>query len=251
MKVTKSGELDQVKQTEPSAAKVSVALAAYNGERYLLSQLTSILSQLGEADEVVVVDDASTDSTAQLVEGLKDARIRLLRNSSNQGVFKSFERAMRSTSGELVFLSDQDDVWHPDKVRTVTAAFTDPSVSLVLSDATVIDAEGRVLDSSFYRSTGTFEPGLFRTLIRNRYLGCTMAIRRGMMQRVLPFPDKMPMHDMWIGIVNRLHGKVVYLDQPLMSYRRHGSNVSRSGSVLQRLKWRINLAQNLFQALLR
>lgn len=226
-------------------------MAAYNGERFLLSQLTSILSQLGETDEVVVVDDASADSTVELLEGVKDARICLLRNSSNQGVFKSFERAMQATSGEYVFLSDQDDVWHPDKVSKITAAFHDPSVSLVLSDATVIDAEGLVLDSSFYRSTGTFEPGLLRTMIRNRYLGCTMAIRRGMMQRVLPFPRRMPMHDMWIGIVNRIHGKVMYLDQPLMSYRRHGSNVSQSGSLLQKLKWRVNLAENLFQALLR
>lgn len=229
----------------------SVAMATYNGEQYLRTQLESILSQLDSDDEVVIVDDASTDSTVNLVEGFNDPRILLLRNSVNLGVLKSFERAIKTTSGEILFLSDQDDVWHADKVRVVTAAFADPSVTLVLSDAVIINADGKLIASSFFGATGRFEPGVLKTLIRNRYLGCTMALRRCLVQRVLPFPARTPMHDMWIGIVNQVHGKMTFLDQSLMSYRRHDANVSQNGSLRQRLVWRINLLGNLFQALLR
>lgn len=241
------GELD------PASVRpqISIALAAYNGARYIGLQLQSILSQLGTNDEVVVVDDASTDDTIARVEAFRDPRIKILANPSNRGVFHTFERALQATSGEIVFLSDQDDVWEPNKVSTILSAFQDPKVSLVLSDAAIIDAEGGIIEPSFYTSTGPFSGSLFQTLLRNRYLGCTMAMRKMILRKVLPFPPRMPMHDMWIGVVNRIHGKVIFINQPLMRYRRHGGNVSRSGNLIQKLRWRAILAENVIQALWR
>ena len=150
------GELD------PASARpqISVALAAYNGARYIGLQLQSILAQLRTNDEVVVVDDASTDDTIARVEALQDARIRILANPTNRGVFHTFERAMQATSGEIVFLSDQDDVWEPNKVSAILSTFQDPKVSLVLSDAAIIDADGHVIEPSFYTSTGPFNGSL-------------------------------------------------------------------------------------------
>ncbi len=220
--------------------KLSVAMAAYNGASYLRQQLASILPQLAPGDELIVVDDASEDATCSMVAEFQDARIRLLKNPRNLGVLASFERALRNTTGEVIFLSDQDDLWRPDKVHKFLAAFADPEVTLVLSDAAVIDAEGNLVCRSFF-DPYPFRPGVLRNVIRNRYLGCTMAFRRALLARVLPFPPKVPMHDMWIGMLNDIYGKTCYLDEPLVSYRRHGNNASRPGAWKQKLIWRARL----------
>jgi glycosyltransferase involved in cell wall biosynthesis len=223
-------------------------MASYNGERFLATQLHSILSQLDAQDEVVVVDDASTDRTLDVLASIGDGRVRVLRNDSNAGVFAAFERALRATRGEIVFLSDQDDVWLPGKVSEVLARFErDPSVVLVLSDAEVIDEQGRVTQPSFMALRGGFRPGFAATLVRNRYLGCTMALRRALLDSVLPIPRDVPMHDMWFGSLAVLQGRVDYIDRPLVQYRRHGGNVSpaRRQSVGQMLRWRWSLLRNV------
>ena len=174
--------------------------------------------------------------------------MRVLRNDANAGVFAAFERALRATRGEIVFLSDQDDVWLPGKVSEVLARFErDPSVVLVLSDAEVIDEQGRVTQPSFMALRGGFRPGFAATLVRNRYLGCTMAMRRALLDSVLPIPRDVPMHDMWFGSLAVLQGRVDYIDRPLVQYRRHGGNVSpaRRQSVGQMLRCRWSLLRNV------
>ena len=96
--------------------KISFCMATYNGERFVVEQLASILPQLAPEDEVVVIDDKSSDSTSELVAGFGDARIRLIEHQERQGVVCSFEDAVRSASGDILFLCDQDDIWAPDKV---------------------------------------------------------------------------------------------------------------------------------------
>src|SRR5450759_5141604 len=92
---------------------ISICMASYNGSRYIERQLLSILCQLGEADEVILVDDHSSDATLEVVERLSDKRIKIYRNGSNEGVLRTFERAIGLASGDIIFLSDQDDVWYP------------------------------------------------------------------------------------------------------------------------------------------
>lgn len=230
------------------SAGVSVAMATFNGERFLATQLNSILSQLDANDEVVVVDDASTDRTMDVLASIRDSRVRVLRNERNEGVFPTFERALGHTSGDIVFLSDQDDVWLPGKVEAVLARFErDRSVLLVLSDAEVIDETGRVTQPSFMALRGGFRPGFGATLVRNRYLGCTMALRRALLETVLPIPRDVPMHDMWFGSLAVLQGRVEYIDRPLVQYRRHGGNVSpsRRQGMAQMVRWRLDLLRNV------
>jgi glycosyltransferase involved in cell wall biosynthesis len=232
----------------PRRASLSVAIATYNGERFLAKQLHSILSQLGAGDEVVVVDDASTDHTLEVIASCGDGRVRVLRNERNAGVFEAFERALGATQGDIVFLSDQDDIWLPGKVEEVVARFErDTAVLLVLSDAEVIDEQGTVTARSFMASRGGFKGGFAATLVRNRYLGCTMAMRRALLDSVLPIPPDVPMHDMWFGSLAVLQGRVDYIDRPLVQYRRHGGNVSpaRRQSVGQMLRWRWSLLRNV------
>jgi hypothetical protein len=145
---------------------------------------------------------------------------------------------------EVIFLCDQDDVWLPGKRAAFVAAFEqDPLVSVVISDAEVIDAQGRVTAPSFMATRRGFNGSVFATVWRNRYLGCAMAMRRSLLAAALPVPRQAPMHDMWFGAIGRMTGKVVYLPIPLLQYRRHTGNVSPSirQSLPRMIRWRIAL----------
>jgi hypothetical protein len=227
---------------------VSVVMAAFNGQRYLPAQLASILDELQPGDELVVVDDASTDATAALLAACAAPCLRVSRNPRNAGVRVSFERGLRLARHDLILLADQDDVWLPGKRDTLVAALTSSQdVALALSDAQVIDGDGRLMQPSFMSARGGFRGGILSTLVKNRYLGCTMALRRCVLARALPFPDDIPMHDMWLGAIARTMGRVIYLDQPLIQYRRHGGNASpaRPASWQQMARWRWSLLRNL------
>lgn len=228
--------------------KISVCMAVYNGATYLMPQVHSILTQLRADDELVVVDDDSQDNSAQLLSSLSDARVRLFRNERNLGVFASFEKAMRLARGDILFLSDQDDIWLHGKVEKIINVFLlNQEVTLVASDAKVIDESGSVVADSFLRNCGSFSAGILHNLLKNKYLGCTLAFRRSMLRHFLPIPEDVPMHDIWFGLVNDIYGKTHYIDQPLIAYRRHGNNVSPSvgAPVVQKLTWRWRLIKNL------
>lgn len=238
-----------MREKEP---QISVCMATYNGAAYIGQQLGSILSQLGPGDEITLVDDHSSDSTLNVVAGFGDERIRVFRNEQNMGAARSFERAMGLANGEIIFLSDQDDIWHPEKVARIAEVFTKrPDVTLVLSDARIVDKEGRVLVESFFEQRGRFSPGVIHNLVKNKYLGCVMAFRRNLLAKALPFPANIPQHDMWIGMVNALYGKSHFIDLPLVDYRRHDSNASsassnRHGRIMQMIQWRWQLIKSIF-----
>jgi glycosyltransferase involved in cell wall biosynthesis len=212
-----------------SRPKISVCIAAYQGERYIALQLRSILEQLSAGDEVIVVDDASTDGTCSEISALQDARLVLIRNAENQGVLRAFETALFRSSGEIVFLSDQDDLWLPKKVETVLDAFAgDPNLMLVVSDAIVIGEDGAKIGDSFYAKRGKFRAGFWSNLLVGKFHGCTMAFRSTLLQRSSPFPPgRLVHHDTYIGCTNALiGGKVRYIAEPLVAYRRHSTNVT-------------------------
>jgi glycosyltransferase involved in cell wall biosynthesis len=228
--------------------KISVCLTVYNGEAFLQSQLQSILRQLRATDEVVIVDDASQDASAELLQNMADNRVRLYRNEHNLGVLASFAKALELAQGDILFLSDQDDLWLPGKVDKIMEVFSlNPGVTLVASDAQIIDAGGSIIADSFFTRRGRFTTGVFRNLIQNNYMGCTLAFRRLMLDHFLPIPQDVPMHDMWFGIVNDIYGKTYYIDQTLIAYRRHNKNLSpaRGVSFIQKLRWRWYLGKNL------
>jgi glycosyltransferase involved in cell wall biosynthesis len=230
---------------------VSVVMAVYNGRKYLVEQLDSVLTQLDEADELVIVDDASTDGSAKLINDLQSPRIRLVVNERNRGVIRTFERALRLARHDIVFLCDQDDIWLPGKKDAFVAAFNaDPRVNVVISDAELIDGSGKLLSNSYMTSgRGGFDGSVLGTLWRNRYLGCAMAVRGSLLRIALPIPVQAPMHDMWLGALGRMSGRIVYLSRPYQQYRRHGGNASPLGSNSWRrmLAWRWSLLQLLLR----
>lgn len=202
---------------------ISVAMCTYNGGKYLGAQLGSILRQLPEDGEVVVLDDASSDDTVGIIRGFQDPRIRLFINERNYGVVANFEKALSLSHGDYVFLSDQDDVWMPEKVELCMAALRDHE--LVVHDCRVVDGSGTELSSSFFRDNRT-RKSFLGNVVKNGYLGCCMCFRRSLLARALPFPPRLPMHDIWLGQLSGIRGQAFFLRDRLIDYRRHGSNAS-------------------------
>lgn len=220
--------------------KLSVCMATFNGGPYLNAQVSSILQQLGPDDELIVVDDGSSDDTLALLQGLGDARIRVFGNSRNLGPAQSFGRALSLATGDAIFLSDQDDIWLPGKVKAMLEVLGHSD--LVVSDCTVADGALNVVHASFFRLRGS-RPGLWHNLVRNSYLGCCMAMRRELLAHALPLPARVPMHDWWLGLVAEAFGRPAFLPKPLILYRRHGANASSTGERsatgwMKRLRWR-------------
>ncbi len=219
-------------------------MATYNGLPYLREQLDSIFSEMENTDELIIVDDASTDGTVELLQQQTDLRLKLHLHSINQGVLATFNEALSFASHEIIFLSDQDDIWTPGKRNAFTDIFHNDSKCLVvISDARVIDGSGVVIRESFMQHRGGFRAGLLSNLFRNRFLGCCMALHRRLLLQAMPIPLSVPMHDMWCGAIATLSGGVRYNPKAYLDYRRHGGNASPShrASLYQMLVWRMSL----------
>lgn len=229
--------------------KISVALAYYDGAEYIKEQITSILSQLGPQDEVILSVDRALDGSEDMLKEWeeKDQRI-FVTKGPGEGVVKNFEHAILMCSGDLIFLSDQDDVWLPDKVEKVKRAFHQKEVMAVLHDAKIVDEDLKEIEPSFFALRGS-STGFFKNLWKNSYVGCCMAFRKEMVEEILPFPGNIYMHDYWIGATAECMGKVVLLPEPLLLYRRHGNNVTemKHGSLLFMLEKRWNMLITLLK----
>lgn len=226
------------------AMKISVALAAYMGEQYIVPQLLSVLSQLGESDEVVVSDDYPDGDTRRAVMSLNDSRIKYI-EGPGKGVCPNFEHAMRACTGDVIFLCDQDDVWLPGKVERVMREF-DGGAQLVIHDASITDAELHVTDKSAFALHG-ISTSFFKTLLRNTWPGCCMAFDRSLLSTALPLPGDVPMHDWWIALAAmKKKLRICVITEPLILWRRHGGNVTGGKTRTEdKLLWRLRLIRAL------
>ncbi|NCD03262.1 MAG: glycosyltransferase family 2 protein [Clostridia bacterium] len=227
--------------------KISVALAAYNGEKYIEKQLESILKQLRSGDEVIVSDDCPSSAMSDLVKSIvnSDARVKYIEGPS-KGVIKNFENAIKNSTGDVIFLCDQDDVWLDDKVQSVMKEIEN-GADLVLHDAIVTDANLNHICESFFEKHKS-KLGLLNNIFKNSYMGCCMAFKSEIKASILPFPNGLPMHDQWIGLIAEKKYKVKLLNKPLILYRVHGENVTGGKTKLtNKIKWRINICKNLLR----
>lgn len=225
--------------------KISVAIAAYKGENFIEEQLKSIMTQLSSSDEVVVSDDFPQGKTKEIVMrlGAEDGRIRYIEGPA-KGLIMNFENAINACTGDFIFLADQDDVWLPDKVEKVCEKL-EAGADLVLHNAMVTDGKLKIEDTSFFKSHGT-KTGFLNNLIKNSYMGCCMAFRKDLKEKIMPFPRNLPMHDQWIGLIAEKTGKVSLVEKPLILYRRHGNNMTGGQTSLkQKIMWRISIAQEV------
>jgi len=229
---------------------VSVALCTYNGAAYLGDQLRSILEQSVPPAEIVIADDGSTDGTLELIEGVIAAgpavSIRLLRGVAPLGVTRNFERAIRATTGDLVVLCDQDDVWHPDRVAVALRDFeASPGLLLWHSDARLVDGAGADLGFGLFESLALTSADIAEIndgdalavyIRRNLVTGATAVIDRRLLSAALPFPDAW-VHDEWLGAIAAATGRVHVSTTASIDYRQHSTN--QIGVVRPTLRHRI------------
>lgn len=229
--------------------KVSVAMATYNGEKYIKEQIESILENLEEQDELIISDDFSKDNTRNIIKEYenKDKRIKLI-DGPKKGVKQNFANAINNCNGKYIFLSDQDDIWIKNKVQQVLNAFKEKECTLVIHDAEIVDEKLNILDNSFfeYRNSGK---GILKNILKNTYIGCCMAFDAKLKDKILPIPNDIEMHDQWIGILNEKYGKSYFLNEKLIKYRRHSSNVSQMHHypIKKMIKNRIILVKQLIR----
>jgi glycosyltransferase involved in cell wall biosynthesis len=220
--------------------KFSVAMCTYNGAQYLREQLESIAAQARAPDELVVCDDRSTDETVKEVEEFAARAafpVRLYINEQTLGSTKNFERAIGLCGGEIIALSDQDDVWEVEKLKQIEAEFlTRPDVGLVFTDGEVVDQDLRPLGWRIWQTIQfnekkqkLFREGkCFSTLLdRTVVTGATMAFRACFKELVLPIPTDVMhdgwevIHDGWIALLIAAVAELAFIPEPLIKYRQH------------------------------
>lgn len=242
---------------------ISVALATFNGERFVVEQVRSILTQSVAPTELVVADDGSTDATLDVVRATHAEHggavvLRILDSPTSTdravplggtvplGVAENFARALAACSGELIALSDQDDVWHPNRLERAVASFERrPELLLQHSDAELVAGDGTPLGVGLLQALWVsdaerreiaagraFEANLRRNLVT----GATVMFRASLLDRALPVPASW-VHDEWLAIIAAALGDVELLDERLIDYRQHGGN--QIGATRPTLRYRI------------
>jgi glycosyltransferase involved in cell wall biosynthesis len=206
--------------------KISIAMATYNGAQYIQEQLQSFVDQTRQPDELIITDDCSTDQTEAIVrEFAKTApfAVEFHRNEKNLGYCGNFNAALMKTTGDLVFLSDQDDVWFPEKIEhMIGVAERNPQALVVMNDAALTDGE---LNEVGLTKIGQIRSAGFK--MDGFVMGCCCAVRRELLDFCMPIPVGIKAHDNWlVQFAGGLNAKVVD-PAVLQYYRRHESNESQ------------------------
>jgi glycosyltransferase involved in cell wall biosynthesis len=204
---------------------ISIAMATYNGERYIREQLDSFAAQTLLPDELVICDDCSGDDTLAIVEDFAESakfRVHFVRNERKLGYTLNFEKALSLCGGDLIFLSDQDDVWFPEKLQIIRDVFrSHPAVEVVINDIEIADAQLKpsgVTQASNTQRAGHKDRGFVN--------GCSTTITKGWRNVVLPIPPTYAVYDHWIHMAAYYLNKRLVLDNTLQYYRRHEGNTS-------------------------
>lgn len=210
-------------------------MATYNGAEYVRHQLDSILAELEDHDEVVIVDDASTDDTVAVIGAVDDGRVRLVVSPRNRGYVRTFEAAMLAATGDVLLLADQDDEWIPGRRALLVAAALTGGVA---ASNLVLLGSGQPLRSPVTGRPWLLREATSRQSVRNElrilagvapYFGCAMAIRRDMVGVVTPFPAFVTeSHDLWIATQANASRAMIHVEQPTVRRRIHAANASSS-----------------------
>lgn len=236
---------------------ISVCIATHNGEKYIKEQLDSILCQLSPEDEVVISDDGSVDTTLEIIKSFNDHRIKVYTMEHKRKGMKShyyvtmnFENALKLAKGDYIFLSDQDDVWMPNKVATCLEVLK--TYDMVLHNLQCVDGDLQPLNRNIYNNS--FRPKNYLLKVGKHY-GCALAFKRSLLKRILPFPKKLVLHDYWIGIMGESFGKFLFIDEALTQYRIHSYNTSgnaqKTNSLWYKLSYRTYIMLHVFMRVMK
>lgn len=223
---------------------ISIALCTYNGARFLREQLASYVAQERLPDELVACDDGSTDDTLAILKQFAESApfaVRIEPNPEKLGVARNFSRAIGLCSGGVIALSDQDDIWFPNKLRVIGDLFaSDGRFGMVIPDAVAIGEDGRTLDYGLWdavrfttRERTAARRGRLLDVLLRHYVatGATLAFRSTFRKLIQPIPAHC-LHDAWIAflVASVSHGHII--DEPLIGYRQHPTQTSGGEQVL-------------------
>lgn len=223
---------------------VSIAMATYNGEKYLAEQLDSLVNQTYPSIEIVITDDHSQDGTLSLIQSYqkKYPNILLFQKKQNKGVTISFENSVRESKGYFIAFCDQDDIWHPDKVSILVNEIGKEDA--VYSNSILVDKNGELLNRDFktimnlrsYYSGAPF-------LLANCIPGHSILMKADFAKKILPFPGHI-YYDNWISFCAAANNGIRYIDKGLVKYRQHADNTIGVGKI--RKKKKKETSQQLF-----
>lgn len=202
--------------------KISVAMCTYDGEKYVEEQIISILSQTIVPDEIVIFDDGSTDNTGRIIKAVDNPIIKFHQNKVNVGVTKNFEQAIKGCSGDIIFFSDQDDVWLPNKIETIIGAFDHHlEAYMIFTDAYLTNEKLEPFRFSLWESINFDYHKFDRSMLMSHFVaaGTTMAIKKEALKFIFPFPDNM-FHDAWITLILTFLGHTIFINEKLVYYRQ-------------------------------
>lgn len=235
---------------------VSVCMITYNGERFVEDQITSILKQLSKTDELIISDDSSNDKTIEIIENIQDSRIKLLKDNKFKNPTFNMENALRHASGNIIIMSDQDDVWLDNKVDVIKGYLQD--YDYVVSDCFVTDENLNILYNTRFIPEANIATNKFSALFKpTPYQGSCAAFKSNVLKKALPFPKYIQSHDRWIGYIASFLFNYRIIPEKLIYYRRHGNNVSTSStgksqnSLIDKMKFRFGYMYALIGRLLK
>ena len=212
----------------------SVAMCTYNGEKFIELQIDSILNQTKKITEIVVCDDGSTDSTITILENYDKkypSLFRIYKNEQTLGSVKNFEKAIALCSSEIIFLSDQDDIWIENKVADICEYFennVDKNViatnGFCINEQGIVEEKYAVWDIPNFLNEENIEYSYFEIIVNiaNIATGASMAMRRSIVQTIIPIPIVTDMqHDEWIALISSKNNAFMFLNKKYFYYRIH------------------------------
>ena len=213
--------------------KLSVAMTSYNGEKYIIEQLESIRTQSWVPDEVIILDDRSSDNTVTLVrkyiEKYHLSGWQICVNDVNLGWKKNFLEAVKRTTGDIIFFSDQDDIWLTDKIEKMSKAMIEKKMGVLYGAKEIIDAEGRPHPERMDKKAFSHEISQIpfsESFYAIKTLGCCMCASRDIVNTYIKLGFYDGGHDSQCGRLALLLSTLWYLDEPVIRYRIHGNNSS-------------------------
>ena len=227
---------------------VSIAVATYNGERFLQQQIDSLVKQTYRPIEILISDDCSTDGTMGVLRKFEvdyPDIVQIFQNKRNLGYISNFEKVLSHCKGDFIALCDQDDIWRLNKIELLLNNID--KYDLVHSDARLIDREGDIIADSYskYASKVVDDYSFLTILNNNSVTGCTSLIRRELFDRATPFPSCIP-HDHWLALLAADGNGIKYQKETLVDYRQHSGNAigaqcaKRNISILSLIQKNIN-----------
>ena len=215
---------------------ISIAMTTYNGAQFVQAQLRSILEQTRQPDEIIICDDGSRDDTVNIIRHVMETsgtdRIRLVENEENLGYIRNFYKAISLTKGDYIFLADQDDIWHREKLEKSLAIMERTVAAAICTRSRLIDRDGQEMDENAFivsvllaRLKEELGPvRFFDLVIENVAQGCTYCFTKEVRAKYLALNSRQLIHDHQIMFIASLVGKVYACAEPMIDYRIHGSN---------------------------